>query len=190
MGDWGCRLDTIRGFSPPLKKTNIIQLMDNEQEIVAPTNDTVDSEQSEATVEVTEAEQQQFSDAEKKAYARAKVAESKLREAKAKIKELETKSVQTNSPATVPEELKLIARGLSDEEIDQAKVISKGKGVSLTEALKDPLFVAFQEKRTEERKKEDAKLGASRGSTASSTSVDTSKMTREEHMKHWKESLG
>ena len=164
--------------------------MDNETEVVAQENDTVDSAQSEATVEVTEAEQQQFSEAEKKAYARAKVAEAKARELKARVKELEAKAVQTNSPATVPEELKLIARGLSDEEIDPAKVISKGKGVSLSEALKDPLFVAFQEKRTEERKKEDAKLGASKGSNSSSTSVDTSKMTREEHMKYWKESLG
>lgn len=163
--------------------------MDNETEVVAQENDTVDTEQSEATVEVTEAEQQQFSEAEKKAYARAKVAEAKARELKARVKELE-KAVQTNSPATVPEELKLIARGLSDEEIDQAKVISKGKGVTLSEALKDPLFVAFQEKRVEERKKEDAKLGASKGSSSSSTIVDTTKMSREEHMKYWKESLG
>lgn len=164
--------------------------MDNETEVVAQTNDTVDTEQSEATVEVTEAEQQQFSEAEKKAYARAKVAEAKARELKARVKELE-KAVQTNSPATVPEELKLIARGLSDEEIDQAKVISKGKGVTLSEALKDPLFVAFQEKRVEERKKEDAKLGASKGSNQ--TKEETSfrpGMTADEHKKAWKESLG
>lgn len=168
--------------------------MANENEVVAQENDTVDTEQSEATVttEATEAEQQQFSEAEKKAYARAKVAEAKARELKARVKELEAKqSVQTNSPATVPEELKLIARGLSDEEIDQAKVISKGKGVTLSEALKDPLFVAFQEKRVEERKKEDAKLGASKGSNQ--TKEETTfrpGMTAEEHKKAWKESLG
>lgn len=97
----------------------------------------------------------------------------------------------TNNSDTA-DELKLIARGLSDEEIDQAKVIAKGKGVALTEAIKDPLFITYQEKMKEDKRKEDAKLGGTRGSGESNGDAPlvTPTMTREEHMKVVKDVLG
>jgi len=88
---------------------------------------------------------------------------------------------QTNSPPTTDaDELRLIAKGLSDEEIDQAKIIAKGTDKTLAEAIKSDLFVAFQEKLKEQQKKEKARLNASKGSSQE-TRKSPSEMTRSEH---------
>ena len=86
------------------------------------------------------------------------------------------------APAEEREELRLLARGLSDEEIEEAKAIAKGKGISLSEALKTPIFQLFQNNLKEEKRKEQARLGASQGSnqTASEKKIKPG-MTREEH---------
>lgn len=103
-------------------------------------------------------------------------------------------AVPTPTPSTStvsPEELRLIAKGLSDELIDQAKAISAGKGIPLADALKDPLFTAYQTVQAEEKKKEDAKLGASHGSgQEGSSNVFKPGMTEEEHREAWKKAQG
>jgi len=90
------------------------------------------------------------------------------------------------------EELKLIARGLSDEAIEQAKVIAKGKGIALTEAIKDPLFLTYQKDADEKEKKEKAKLGASKGSGESKEEIKgtESGSTREAHQEAFKKAMG
>jgi len=90
------------------------------------------------------------------------------------------------------DELKLIARGLSDEEIEQAKVIAKGKGIVLTEAIKDPLFTIFQADLKEKERKEKAKLGASKGSGETQEEVTgfQSGSTKEEHKKAFDKIVG
>lgn len=89
------------------------------------------------------------------------------------------------------DELKLIARGLSDEEIEQAKIIAKGKGIVLTEAIKDPLFTIYQNDLKEKQRKEDAKLGASKGSGESGdSSLIKPDMTREEHLEAFQKVMG
>lgn len=95
-----------------------------------------------------------------------------------------------SSNESLSDELKLIARGLSDEEISQAKVISKGKEISLTEAIKDPLFLSFQKEAKEQQRKEDAKLGASKGSKQAEVKGFTPGMTEDEHKALWKEMNG
>jgi len=117
--------------------------------------------------------------------ARAKKAEEELKTLKAKP--------QDNKPndPQLSEELKLIARGLSDEAIEQAKVIAKGKDIPLTEAIKDPLFAVLIKDLEEKEKKEKAKLGASKGSGESKEESEIkSGMTREEHEKAFKKALG
>jgi hypothetical protein len=118
--------------------------------------------------------------------ARAKKAEEELKALKAKPQE-----VKTNDPP-LTEELKLIARGLSDEAIEQAKVIAKGKDIPLPEAIKDPLFAIYQKDAEEKRKKEDAKLGASKGSGESQEEIKAfqSGASREEHMEAFKKAVG
>jgi hypothetical protein len=118
--------------------------------------------------------------------------------ARAKKAEEELKALKANPPikqtndSQFSDELKLIARGLSDEAIEQAKVIAKGKGISLTEAIKDPTFLIIQKDLDEKEKKEKAKLGASKGSGESEEQVSglQSGSSREEHEKAFKKLVG
>jgi hypothetical protein len=97
-----------------------------------------------------------------------------------------------NADPHYSDELKLIARGFSDEEIDQAKVVAKGKGVKLTDAIKDPLFTSFQTTWKESKRKEQAKLGAARGSGESKPEDKSFKAgsSRDEHKAAWKKMMG
>jgi hypothetical protein len=97
----------------------------------------------------------------------------------------------SNDPQ-LSEELKLIARGLSDEAIEQAKVIAKGKGISLPEAIKDPLFLIFKKDLEETEKRENAKLGASKGSGETEQEIKgtESGAPRDEHIKAFNKALG
>lgn len=119
--------------------------------------------------------------------ARAKKAEGELKRLKA-----EPHTQQNNNDSQLSEELKLIARGLSDEEIEQAKVIAKGKGIPLTESIKDPLFTIFQADLKEKERREKAKLGASKGSgeTQEEVTGTESGASREDHMKAFKKLTG
>ena len=115
--------------------------------------------------------------------------------ARAKRAEEELKTLRANPPlkqdTQLSDELKLIARGLSDEEIEQAKVVAKGKGIALTEAIKDPLFLSYQATLKETERKEKAKLGASKGSGESQdNTLIKSGMTREEHQEAFKKVMG
>lgn len=106
-----------------------------------------------------------------------------------KKKQVEAKAAPAVPPINnnqLSEELKLIAKGLSDEEIEQLKVISKGKGVSLSEALKDPLFEAHQKVEREKARREEAKLGASKGSGQTEKESFRHGMTDDEHKALWK----
>ncbi len=101
-----------------------------------------------------------------------------------------------NPPAQVvpgidPDELFAIAGGLSKEEIAEAKDISKGKGISLNEALNTPLFKMFQENIREERRKADAKLSASSGSAQHIPAEGVkSGQSKEEHEAAWRKAQG
>lgn len=96
-----------------------------------------------------------------------------------------------SSPGADPDELRLIARGLSDEEIAEAKDISKGKGISLNEALNTPIFKMFQENIREEKRKADAKLSASHGSAQHVPAEGVkSGQSREEHEAAWRKTQG
>lgn len=120
--------------------------------------------------------------------ARAKRAEEELK--KFKTAPAPSPVINNNNPE-FSDELKLIARGLSDEEISQAKVIAKGKGIVLTEAIKDPMFTLFQKDLKEKEKRENAKLGGSRGSGESADdSIIKPNMTKEEHEAAFKKMMG
>jgi hypothetical protein len=131
----------------------------------------------------------------KKLFERTKAAEDKLRALKkerydAQVNAQDKNKLETNADVSDREELKAIARGMSDEEIDEAKSIAKGKDITLTEAFKTKSFLAFQRELKEETKKEDAKLGATRGSTQSKKDSFRAGMTSDEHKALWKEKYG
>lgn len=118
--------------------------------------------------------------------ARAKKAEQELKDLKAKPQEN-----KPNDPQ-LQDELKLIARGLSDEAIEQAKIVAKGTGKTLQEAIKDNLFITWQEKEAEKERKEKAKLGAAKGSgqTEEEETAFQSGSSRDDHLKAFKKRLG
>ena len=106
-----------------------------------------------------------------------------------KVEKKEEEEKKETGPST--DELRLIAKGLSDEEIDEAKAIAKGKGITLVEALKTKTFLLFQKDLLEEREKEKAKLGGSSGSGSGDGKPKvTPGMSREDHEKAWRESQG
>lgn len=118
--------------------------------------------------------------------ARAKKSEEDFK----KYKELHPEP-QINNDLQLSDELKLIARGLSDEEIEKAKIIAKGNGSTLQEALKDDMFITYQAKLKEDKRKADAKLGASKGSGESQDeTLIKPEMTREEHQEAFKKANG
>ena len=156
--------------------------VDTNTDVEEATNSNDNSEQEDTVALKEKAEKaEQFA---RTAVARAKKAEEEL-------KALKANHPPTNDPQ-LSDELKLIARGLSDEEIDQAKVIAKGKGIVLAEAIKDPLFLSYQATLKETQRKEKAKLGASRGSgeTQEEVTGTESGSSRDDHMKAFKKVLG
>lgn len=154
-------------------------------------NETIlDNEQETQTVETTEevvelTVEQKLAKAEAEAHKWRRIAQKNQ-------KPQATEAPQITTSPQLSDELKLIARGLSDEEIDKAKVIAKGTGVSLTEAIKDPLFELFQAKVKEDKKKADAKLGASRGSGETEKEITGIEFgsTRDEHIEAFKKVMG
>lgn len=156
---------------------------DTNAEVEETTNSNETVETNEDTVNLQE-KLEQAERAKSQILARAKKAEEEL-------KALKAKPQNNNNDPQLSEELKLIARGLSDEEIEQAKVVAKGKGIALTEAVKDPLFQIFQSNLKEKERKEKAKLGASKGSGETREENEVkSGMAREEHLKVFQKKVG
>ena len=87
------------------------------------------------------------------------------------------------------EEAILIAKGLDEKDLDILNAVAKAKGVSLSQAKDDELFVAYQEKKEKERKNSESKLGASKGASVK-REKSPAEMTPEEHKQYWKKSMG
>lgn len=108
-----------------------------------------------------------------------------------KAKQIVSKPVQNQNLQEnylTREEGILIAKGRDEESLAQLKAIAKGKNISLLDAEKDPLFIAFDDKIQKEKKSEQAKLGVSKGSIYKETKPEfTNGLTREEHRKRWEE---
>ena len=102
----------------------------------------------------------------------------------------EKKEAEINKPneptiGLTREEAILIAKGVPDEIINQASLVAKAKGVSLSEAMKDPLIEAYSEKIIAEEKKGKAQLGpATSGPTYKGVPLEQAVgMSEEEHRK-------
>lgn len=194
------RLTHYVGVVPPLKTTTLHQLMaeepKGEEEVVLdPEEEEGNEGEGENEGETPEQKAARLEEANKKLFARAKKAEGFVLEDGKWVKKPKPAAEPNNAQGTTdPEELKLIARGLSDEAIEQAKSIAKGKGITLVEAMKDPLFTAWKKEADEAAKREEARLGASKGSGEGEgqSNFDTG-LTDEGGKKHkeaWKGAVG
>lgn len=122
----------------------------------------------------------------KKLYARLKSEEAKAKELEQKI----NSKPLTNNEQISRDELVLLAKGEDEEVIDKAKVLAKGSGISLKEALIDPVIIAFKEKKAEEEKSKKAQLGASGRSFSKSESEIKPDMPRDEHKAMVEKAMG
>ena len=161
--------------------------MDNDNIVIA---DTLNGEEvATPEVEVTEAEVSdetvvdvaKLQEMNKKLYARAKQAEAKLKVAPKVIQPKKDISNATESQFLTREEAILIAKGEDESSLAKLKAISKGQGISLLEAQKDEMFMAWKDKQEVESKSKKAKLGASRSSGSQKPEKSVGEMTRAEH---------
>lgn len=89
------------------------------------------------------------------------------------------------------EEAILIAKGFTEDEIEQAKKVAALEGVKLTEVPQNELFVAWKAKRDADAKKQAAQLGVSRGARTNVKKTLASKeLTDDEHKELFKERIG
>jgi len=107
---------------------------------------------------------------------------------KAEPKKAEVK-VETPVATLTREEAILIAKGLDEKDLDTLNAVAKAKGITLSQAKDDELFVAYQEKKEKERKNAESKLGASKGASVK-REKSPAEMTPEEHKAYWKKSMG
>ena len=114
------------------------------------TQETEEEVDTEETDEESEVNTKEYSDNEKQLYARAKKAEKEAKEVKLKLKELEKKpelpvKKEEKEPIDAIKIAKL-ANSLKDydeEELTFADILSKGKGVSLEEAIATDEFKTY-----------------------------------------------
>ena len=91
------------------------------------------------------------------------------------------KEKETNNtvPESILDEVYLAAEGVSKEEVAQLKIIAKGKGISLTEARKDPMFEALKKARDVDTSHKNSQLGASYAGNATTDQTGSSGADRQ-----------
>ena len=105
--------------------------------------------------------------------------------------ETKPKAKKSNSDIS-RDEVRLMANGMSDEDIDRLKNIQAGaktlgNDITLTEAAKDESFVALQEKRERDKASDEAGLDASGKSKVSKDKPKYHEgQSKEDHKKQWK----
>lgn len=112
------------------------------------------------------------------------------KKAQTQTKESETlKTNQTSNDLLLMQKEILSTKGFSDATIEQAQRLSEKLGISIIEAVKDPLISTFAEKDAIEEKKRKAQLGASSGSSSNKAEIRPG-MSEEEHRAAWAKAYG
>lgn len=71
---------------------------------------------------------------------------------------------KTGGPDINRDELYLVAKGYDDDALEQLRIIARGSGTTMKDALNNPLFKTYETNQKNEERKSKAKLGASNGS--------------------------
>ena len=125
---------------------------------------------------------------------------AKKKEAEAELEKLKKTQASKQEPARKEEdssrldavEFMVKHREFDSSDYEAAQALARGRGVSLDEAIKDELFLAYQEKKRSKEDSEEATPQAGR-SPKVKPAKPLSEMTRDEHMTHFRkvtESLG
>ncbi len=163
--------------------------MEEEIELLDSQNETdADTEKSDEVVVEELDDTEKLKQTNAKLYARLK----KEQEARKAAEEQLKKSSNTNqvpNQSVSREEIVLIARGYSEEELEIAQGIAKGFGIPLTDAVKHDMFITFKDKKDKESKAEKAKLGASNSSGSRRDESVKPDMSVEDHKAAWKKAM-
>lgn len=174
--------------------------MDKENEDIDSQNNDDDKDIDENLENTEEETEEEYSDEEtdvdvlkkqkKDLFVRAKKAETELKKRKAVDKETvkakKDDSSNDSEDTLTRDEAMLIAGGVDAEDLEQLKAIRKGTGVSLSEAVKNPMYEAYKEKKVKEAKRKKAQLGAGSGlGGGESDDINKPGLTEEEHRKLW-----
>ena len=127
---------------------------------------------------------------------------AKLAEAEKRANELEEKNKQLYARVKKPvqkevkeskdnlegniELIEFFAKGNSREDYQKLQIIMKGTGLSMSEAMADPLYQSYQEKKDKEARDEKAQIGVSKSNSSSNDFGVKPGMTPEEHKEAWK----
>lgn len=173
----------------PEEELELSTINDNEElELESNLDDTED-------VEALKEQLSQAREAQRQILARAKNAEAKVKSMSSQTTQYtEQKPTQINNALTAEDvEVKILkTQKVSDDEIAYLKKIAAINGTSLIDAMDDPIFTGFKEKREAEEKSEKARLGASRGSGSvrKEKSTTTVGLSAEEHKDLWRKQNG
>ncbi len=145
-------------------------------------------ENNEQTVEETTEEQTTEETVENQTDYKALAEKAQAETAKYKaIAERKTKTKEkSEDKLPTREELVLIAKGASEDELAMLDVIAKKNGVNLAEATKDPDYLIWKEGKDTKKASEEAQLGTSAGSP-NKKPFEWGSLTDEEHKAKFQE---
>lgn len=167
---------------------------ENEEDITSKKDDENTEEETEGETLEEETDVDALKEKNKQLFARAKKAEGfvlkdgewvKKPEKSDTSKKPEAEKTSSNEEALTRDEAILIAGGVDEEDLIQLKAIQKGTGVSLSEAVKNPMYQAYQKEKKAETKRKKAQLGAGGGSSKTDDDINKQGLTEEEHRKLW-----
>lgn len=150
--------------------------------------------QPEEGQETTQTEQEAATQGEEKTNEPDWKAEALKYKAIAERKDKQLKTNKPNNNELTREEVILIAKGIEDSDISYLKKLqagekAMGKEISLSEAMSDPLFVAYKEQKEAKARAEKAQLGASSSGAVHQDNQFKSNLPRDEHKKLWEEEM-
>ncbi len=180
-------------------KHNLLQQMSDQDQEVESTisNEELELEQEQDDTEDVDALKEQLSqarEAQRQILARAKKAEAQLKEKTSQSTQTEQKPTQFINALTAEDvEVKILqTQKVSEDEIAYLKKIAAINGTSLIEAMEDPIYTGFKDKKEADKKSENARLGASRGSSSvrKEKTTNTVGLTKQEHKDLWRQQNG
>ena len=140
--------------------------------------------EEEVVVEETE-DNDKIQEANKKLYARLKKEQEARKAAEEQLKNLQSNNQVANQSIS-REEVILLAKGFSDEDLQMAQGIAKGFGIPLSKAVEHEMFTTYKGKKEAEAKANKAKLGASNSSGSRKDDSVRPGMSDEDHKELWK----
>lgn len=102
------------------------------------------------------------------------------------------KETPTSKSELSEDDLFAIKQVEDKESLDYARKVAHLEGISLSEALSNPLYTSWHKIRQETKKQEEAQLGASKGSGSRGKKKDftTSGLSPKEHKELWRQRTG